>query len=661
MEDHIHDARRQQETQALASRIQGAAREAEIGEQISRTIRTVAQQFMEKMAPPSSPLSPFLSHTIDVTGDAILVTPAAGLPKAPSLDGETLNRMAFVLQLLTKQQRGCFFDLLLEDPDARMGKFAAFLTGGIHVEGSTPSNVISRTAVFFGTKPEAIASLEVAQHRAMEAFLGSEAPMKLATIHAYLQHALPPTATARHRVPVTSYVTAVDETKLFDDLSQDPRFSDFIDEMPLLLTNASLATYHALASGVFSDEREGEGTDTEDMENLRTRLHLICSLQELLRQYYIYETRGEPISELESTCVHRVLLSVGKGLLLDYLHRHHPSVLLPPPSDDDETLERHDDRRFQSMQSIFRDCYNHLQHADLLPTPTPSQECFRLLSMGSLPKYDSFVRWLKFMTEGAASYDLSASESEIRDITKKPAETWRWLRATHCTREMMDGGVLFEVVSNRSAPSAGHDRITTHLLLEQTGDAPCECTTCCSACRHKPAGPAVSDNYAFIAPQDVLGPKHPLSCATQRVASLGDALHYQGCEMQRRGTWCEDARRLAMPLRFVVYAKAETGHYVACNIFSHEEADRLQMRGRLEPVSGRYLEMYNDLKAVNFSFPHDARGMPLLPKDLCLEILDEGDDWGGGDDEEAPPEPLEGGGHHRSRTTTSRFVGSGMR
>jgi hypothetical protein len=315
-----------QEDKALLHAVESAADAAKVGQNVKTLLREIASQFVPPTPPASSPL-PSRSLVASVS-TADLPRSPPNLPARRTMGQSVWNRADFVLKTLPQQQRARLTSLLSGDTSPLVATFGNWLRGG-------PKNLIPCVAAYFETSLDALASLEDAQHQAVDAVLGSDALDRIEIIRRYLHHKLAPSARKSHAGAREAGCAVVSEPELFLDLQQDPCFPDFINEMPRLLTDASLALYHALASvlpaGTTKDRMvRADGGDTPVVKRF---LHLLCCQTWIVGEFLMY-CHDRPASELEVCCIDRVLYSAAKALYLDFLHRRYAAMLQPAPPDD---------------------------------------------------------------------------------------------------------------------------------------------------------------------------------------------------------------------------------------------------------------------------------------------------------------------------------------
>jgi hypothetical protein len=506
-----------------------------------------------------------------------------------------------------------------------------------------------QTGALFETADDAVDVLEHMRRQAINAVPGRA----FGTIHAYLHHRLAPSVHDGYTIHDETGCHSIKEHDLFLELRRDPCFPDFIDEMPRLITDASLCIYRELASTLPAATQEDRVVSRYEVDEQEVRrfLHLLCCQVELAGES-IFDSGNHPTLDLELCCQSYVTQSVAIALYLDFLQRRYPAFLVPPtdPSASDKLASG-----IVRLQSILKKIEDRLR--DTQGTPAPANlTAFRLVSSEVVHQISEFTVWLSDIAETWGAHPDEPIAEEY-DPVKRSLDSSPWLRVTGigCSgeREAVDS---INCIGTTNLPNVGHGILTFHVQYDLDANGSFYQPVNHSVWCHTPNGDAVPNNITFIPPLQVLGREHPLSVLLELLAVTGNCLQVYAIDLQRRIDWLEAARENDMPLRTILYSNDVKCSKVCFNLFSISEADRLELGDRLTPMAGKYQEIYPVLKTVKYELPRDSGGSSLPPEQLLMEILAEDDDRDDDDnDEVVPPTPTEG----RSRTwRTGRPVGT---
>ena len=621
---------RQSELQILLGALDNAAQAAKIGGHLRRILLDAVNQSNVSLAPAIDPRSTS-SVLVNPSGSAFLSNAVAREGTVPA---EVQQRAAYVLRILSRRQSAALVSQLCRDPRPLVRMLGDRLR-------SAPPNLVAGTAAYFETAASAVERIEMAQQQTIDAVLGSEVLRRIEVIHNYVQHRLAPSTRQRHAAQGSGGVMLIAESDLFQDLSCDPCFVDFISEMPRLITDAALALYRAIAPLIRPRKAKVSGYPSADevARDLRRFLHLVCCLVDSMATLFPCFVNG-PVSELETCCRSRVVSSAAKALYLDFLFGRFPMLLKPG---DDDAARHNIVERFRGARAIVDRAYQRLQDPSIIPGAPDRIERFRLGSANQVQHLWQYTIWLENMVRSSGFLDFKKSKKLKRVEFKRSLDAQGWLQATSIIGHT-DGTV--EVTSSRNLPKVSHGIVNVHSMMELAPHAaPVLSCNGCAWC-HVPSGEPVSDDCNFIAPAEVVGRNHPLARVTERIALLGDVTHFFAQHLQRRIDWLETAQSAGQPLRTVLYNDGAAKLAVVFNLFSAAEAKELILGCRLVPMTGKYRCLYNPLVRLLADLPQDAAGKPLPPEQLLLEILDEEDDDRRDDESESPP-PVPPGSHQR--------------
>ncbi|HZZ29993.1 MAG TPA: hypothetical protein VFE46_18500 [Pirellulales bacterium] len=608
----------------MLAAIENAACAAGIGKNLRNLLRDIAAQFVP---PPRLTLRSLTSWSVTV-GAATPVTSFSSSAAQAPFDSDSLLRAEFFVKVLPRSRRAKLISLLLNNRHPGVAAFCRWLKGGVN-------NLVPCTARYFEACRHAMPSLESALGESAESLLGSEVLGHLEVIHRYLQHRLAPSAPANHTETGEAKLAIVDEGKLFQDLKQDPRFADFINEMPRLLADASLAVYRALVSTLPNPSVKHRLMLAADQDagEIRQFLHLLCCQMQMVAEFTVSFVSA-PATELEISCLGRVLQSAGKALYLAFLQRRFPALLTPLRADEAAFEEIEED--YSCLHRILDDAGRRLQDSAILPgAPAWLARC-RIVSAELIQRLTTFTTWLEKMIEAAGGFDFTSDVLREQAIAKRSLDVQPWLEAT----SVVCGADTIETCRSKSVARVGHDILNLYRLFAADDEDVFNSLIEGCSCRHDPNGDSVSDHCNFISPAEVVGENHPLSLATPRIALLGVVVHAAACDVQRRSDWLETAQITGTPLRTVLFADDDAGQTVAFNLFSLSDVNKLKTTVQLMPMMSKYEHIYDALWAIHYELPQDAAGNPLPPEQFFMEILHEDDD--DRDDDDKAPTPVPG-------------------
>jgi len=644
------DTFRGERTRCLQGAIDQAARQTQMDEQTTRTLKEAAGAFVERIR------VRFEDDVPDPDRQFVSMQPLSGPHFHVSFEGTTMptdvaRQLGIRLCGVVDHHRSALIALLTGHHDAYVSKFGSFLKQVVDWE-MDERGLFTDAAEYFGTPSDRIPSLIMAKNEATDAFIASDALRKIATVRAYLQGDWAPVVHESYSRQL-EFFRQSQESDLFAALMTNEHYPALIDEMPALLSKSSHAMYRSLRC-VLPPTSEGDQLATDaDAPDVQQFLHLLCVLLTTTQQYF---PCSQQKSDLEVCCIYRIQSSVAKALFMDFLSRRFPG-LLRVPSSEDFVAQEECGRSFETIAEMLKTVVRRLRDDSKKP-PSASLGRFKVASEDLLHRLEDLVSWLCYMVSTGAAY---ASSPLTENVHKRPADFPAHLEASSIIKAEIPGGLLYERTSTAGQPNIGYGIRTVYAMYATTAPDPNRPMDSMIAWRHTPNGPAVSDLYDCIGPGGVLGDDHPLTKMTNRVAGWGDELHWQSGDMQRRKHWYLEAQDTGIALRVVEYEDEIRCHGVRFNLFTAEEAARMRAatRVRLTGMAKRHTDVYQAMRTAGYRFPTDRDGQPLPLTELFMEILDE-DSWNDGGEEEGSPSSLEDGGRRQQRTTrVSGGVGTG--
>lgn len=444
----------------------------------------------------------------------------------------------------------------------------------------------------------------------------------LETLGKYLRSsALPPKASGEHVIGDVPGGSLLDVTGLVQDLEKDPRYTDFLEELPPLLRNAAERIFDV----AHTEHVPTAIGDLETEEAIKSRVgHVVRTATFLRGHIHVYVTRHlKQQTERDRLIADMLTDSVMEAWYLDAFRKSFPNTLSHAKGDS-----------LQRQRLIFTTALSEIRTIKEMFQGGPSDQSASIKaycrkSGEQCARFHNLTNQLFALLQiPDISEEVSAEEGHNEPVPR--TAYMPWLHAA----SLVKNDETLQLTTSEDGGGFSYGRMTVVTITALDPIQRHRFFIHASVCQHRPHDPPVFDGKHFIPLKQIYGSEHHITTQAAFLADQNESLRTEASDIAIQVPWIDPAKENKIPLRYVtetLYREGELQNGISFLLLTGDEATMLSLTDDVTPLPP---EAYAELQAVLYPFP-EKDGAVLGHEDLFCYILDEGDD------EETPDDALD--------------------